>query len=1124
MSDTIWNDQVDLHWEKPNGRGRGRRRGHLDEEFSAAVGEFRSQLQLNRVAKQEEKKQIEAKQKETDDNLKAVLNKIVELEEMAAFCRDTASKDADKVQVDTEQADKHDTVFEYIDSRVEELGEKTQDDIAALKTQHKDLSDKCNVLEASEGDIKKDIEANKKLCNELRGRIYVFENSIPAGQVKATNSVAVATSVAGTEQAQAKTRGYDLKKLGALTTKTKAHDQQIERLEMAMSEIIPKMEKAFEWHDWAGKRFEEYDSYLSRDIPDISKEIQAAKDQQSQHFTEALTNQKELFEQQLRQQKEASDRQLSDYKESFQEGMRLHEASIRKECEERLASKDREVAERLAKIDAEHNEQKERNDNLEKTMKDMIAQFNAQTAIQQSPSPAQGQPAAQAHPLQPTPASHGNGPSWSSTPTLPGQGGQQSVSRPDVHMGVPDLDDMMMEAPPLNPQQPCLQLPPQSAQPKFGPLEDTPMENGEPMIPNNNGNVGFLPSPQPMGGTQFFSGIGPAQPPPNAPITSAAPAHGLMSPICISPIATGFGPPTPASTVSATPTDEHGARLQRSLFEYGASGRKILAGKMQLPNLTATPPRALTPQRLESNTPPPTVNKPQVTFPSSMDLDDDSSVSLTAKAKQPMTNPAAATPASKETVNTGSSTPAKPQAPAATKPPASKPKKKFNLFINRNPKATPPKAASPKATPSKSNNLTSNVQTEETEKPAELTPAEKKQQFNAGDFSECPPILPPGKNVPKKREPAPPGPRSYRLRIPSPEPRTSPLANPAAVSASIAALSTKNIFAKQVEQPSEAKVETGNAAAGVTQPAQPTDNPGDTQMSEAEEKPETATPLKYEVDVNPRKHAAAAQIVPQEEAKTVKRETQDDAKAHKGGSRGDAQVETRNSQDDAMAGNNESQDDDRMDTDRRVAKPKGKAASMTAADRQRETQKFQQEAAWDAMEKAFASSAASKEKAAAAAADDEVDYGDPNDANDEDLTTTTMAAPLPKVRPTKYSIAFYNEWRQHFMSTNSLSSKAASFECRTKEDFDAFANEVQKFDIINDLSELLERAALPLKKTQGYTRYEMEKLIFTFREWVYFEALRTLDLDEMDEDFVLTNERFRGEIVSWFHSHSPDTV
>lgn len=79
----------------------------------------------------------------------------------------------------------------------------------------------------------------------------------------------------------------------------------------------------------------------------------------------------------------------------------------------------------------------------------------------------------------------------------------------------------------------------------------------------------------------------------------------------------------------------------------------------------------------------------------------------------------------------------------------------------------------------------------------------------------------------------------------------------------------------------EATGESGGAAAGVAEPAKPVDNADDIQMSGAETKPEDTKTHKYEAEVNPRKRAAAIQIVPQHDAKAHKRETQDDAKARK---------------------------------------------------------------------------------------------------------------------------------------------------------------------------------------------------------------------------------------------------
>ncbi|KAK7697194.1 hypothetical protein SLS64_013799 [Diaporthe eres] len=1125
--------------------------------------------------KEEKKRLVEAAKRQVE-NHKAVLQRIAEVEqEVKQRAEDNHKAVLARIaEVDQQVAKKADT--EKVDQQGRDLAslrpviDKSMEDGLSLQTQFKGLSEKVDSVESSQGAMKTAIDANTKADLEIRGRVHVLENPPHVRQVDATNLRAVATAIAADEQRQSNTPGCDPKEVSALTAKTDGHDQRIERLETAMSEVVPKMEKASPWFDSVRGELDTTAQYISehRDIPDKVKEIEAAHQRHGQLMDEALAKQKESFEEKLRQQKEASDKEKQDLKEAMQEQMRLSEASIRKECDERLASKDKAFAEHVAKTEAAKKEQNARQDQLEKRMNDMFAMMQGQNAAQQSPAPApvqgQQQPS-QALPPQPTPAPHGNGP-WVATPTPPNQG-PQPVPRPDVNMGeTPDLDDEMKDAPSEPSQQPqFFQPPPQPSQPNFATPDHTPMTSGDPMIPNNRGSLGFGRRSQPMRSNQPLPGAGSSQ---------------------------------PASSAG-----------QRPLFGSSSGAPKVPSGQQGLPNPMATPAKAPAPSKFGFSAPPPAVNKPQINWsasagslnfdPPDMDIDDDDVKPSQPKPRQPLVNAPPATPwagkpaannapsgntggsdtvmtnGSSSTAGGPPSTPAKPQAPAHTKPKVPKPAKK---------KADPMVQRKPGATPSKPAQTTNKAQTTQT---TAASWAQKKQAAFAANYGSTPapkvivdekttlPSVEPSEKQPpvfhipgltgavntspfalKPKAPAPvpkpaptpgwtpvtagagtpsptyaPGPSVPRPVQPgssttspiysnpsptysptspavntapsAPRTHTSPLANPAATSDTIESATTTNVFSKEVEKPMEAK---------------PAANADDIQMSGAE----ATKPLKYETEVNRRKHAADVQIVPNDDAKIHRRESQDDTKSNK--PEDGAEAPKGDTQGDSIDDKQESQGDHPMQTDRPkrpMVMPKGKASKLTAAEIQRQKDDFMEQSAWDAMEKAAAAKAAQAAKAALEAADDVVDYADPNDINDEDVHITTMVPPTPSLRPMRYTIDFFRTWRQHMLSEKSLEIEAAMYNCMSKEDVAFFIDKMRKEDNGTSLDFLVHKAEIALGKP-AYDKSEMVRLFGAWRDQVFIQALFHMDLDDYDYGFNQTRGRFMIYFAHWFRDHKPD--
>lgn len=1251
MSDEQWNARIDNNFKMSQPRSFARLRTRLDtmpKIVSQGDGGTTTLMgpklgtpqpvaeHTDRQRwKEEEQKLLEQAEKKRDaTKYQAVLDKIAELEKQPAEDNHEAceakiagvnqqvAKKADKAQVDEQRR-----AFASFGSRIS----KVEDDNARLEQQYNDLSEKLALIEWSQNAMKTANDANTQTVKELRGRIHVLENPLPVRQVSITNLGAVATAIASTEQPEANTAGCDPKDVSALTTKTEGHDQRLDCLETAIGDFDQDMmHKASEWFEWAGDKFKAHDEYFKK-----VGEIVGSQEQQVLVLNEALAKADESFKEKLRQQKEDSDKELSDCKESMEEQMRLQEASIRKEYEERLATKDKEFAEHVARTDAEQKQQNQRHDDLKKTVDEILARLNAPNAALQSPSPGQGPQPPESHPLQPAPAPapQGNGP-WSSAPTPPAQG--QPPSSPEVHMGdaqdrdgVIDLDSEMEDAPTQPPQ------PPQQHRPQPS-HADTPMAFGDPMTPNNNGNVGVVPKPQPRRGVQPFvmagpaqppvqapvppaaptqghqnpvssnrggirpfvmtgpaqppsqapvpnnngnmgavpkpqpmAGIrpfvitGPAQPPVQAPVPPAAPAQGHFRPVSGNPITTGTGPSNSAPFPRSTPTERRGEQVHRSLFGSVAGGPKMPVGQMQLPDPMATPAKAPAPSNFDFNTPAPAVNKPQINWsasmeklnfepPADMDIDEDVKPSM-LMARQPLANAAPPAPlAGQPAVNnapsgnfsgpapvmnngtsstTGgpSSTPARPQTPAPTTPAASQPaapkhaKKKADPFVRRKPNATP----------SKPMETTSKAQATQT-KAASF--AEKRQAAFAAEFGSAP-----ERKATLETTPGPskdssafhiPGltgavntsPYALKKEAPAPAsmPVASPLANHAATSDTIEAPTTTNVFMQEVEYASE-----GNGTSAPEE-AKPAENVDDIQMSGEESKPEAPKAHKHESDVNPRKHTAEVQIVPQDVGKVHRGESQKDAKAHKPEAQDDAKPFKEESPDDATANQQNSRGDDLMETDHRpMAKAKGKASKLTEAQIQSTKARFTEEQAWASVEQAFVweqfAAQAKAAEAAAASAGDKLDYGDPNDMNDEDVHNTTMVPPTPKVRHTKYSIDLFQNWKQCLLSRDNLEDIAERFDFKGRIQLRYFIDDMVEADNNYTMHDLLREAKIPVTK-EAFSKYEMDQLITFYREEVFLEAIREMELgDDYEPQFDVTRAGIVFDTTRWFESHHPDT-
>lgn len=844
-----------------------------------------------------------------------------------------------------------------------------------------------------------------------------------------------------------------------------------------------------------------------------------------------------------------------------------------------LASKDQKLAEYILKNDADQKVQNERHNELQNTVNSILAQLKAlAVTTQQPPVPVQAQPQPEAKPSQLFPSSLGNGP-WGSAP-VPPNNGQQPVPSPDVEMGgLPEPDHEMMDAPPQPPQQqlPPFQPRPQPPKPSFAAQDDTPMAFDDPVTSGNNGNAGGFSlnpqqKPKPAGVNLPFPGTAPAHSPLQSPIPSAAPSQGSHG----TPTRTraerskrnlfGSSARFPRTPAQQKPLADPAASSTQTPTPFNFA-TPLSTGKTPLPDANAP--------NMDSSAP---ASKLNFAAPPSLD-DDDGIMARQPKAKVPPVNAApSASPAGQPAANNpprgnvgdrdtpmtngSSSTPvAPPSAPAKASTP--KPaKKKADPFIKRKPGTTPSQqkevTSKAQSTQTKASSLAQRRQaifaagfTSELDPnytvPPSSAPASPKQPLPT--IQDPPEVAGAGNSSPFASKPKDPAPKSgsraftpssrpvvplgpayrpssvtYKPATPSTKPpRSSPLANHAVISDTIESPTAANIFAKEPEKPAEQPSETTGSPA----PEEAMGDAGDDTAAAADDihmsgdkgKPEDEKPLEYEADLNPRKHAAAVQIVPNDDAKTVKRETDDDARANKNDAqaapqapKNDAQAAAEAPKDNAMADSEGHQPVDAMETDhRRIAKPMRNSKKLTAAQIKSATDDFYKDTAWDDMIRAAELDRKQKVKAEAAAADDEVDYADPNDMNDEDTHVTTMAPAKPQVRNTKYSLTYFRNWQKHFLSTVYLDEQADKLEADRE-----YLYKMVHMRANCELRPLLDEAGI-LLNVPSIGRHETETLMKAWREEAFFKAIRAMNLDDSSITFSLDID-----MIHWFKAHKPD--
>jgi hypothetical protein len=383
------------------------------------------------------------------------------------------------------------------------------------------------------------------------------------------------------------------------------------------------------------------------------------------------------------------------------------------------------------------------------------------------------------------------------------------------------------------------------------------------------------------------------------------------------------------------------------------------------------------------------------------------------------------------------------------------------------------KQGKPMLTPNKFPSVTSKAQTAQT--PAARLAAEKQAAFAAQFSSASPPAA---SADPMMSDEDYDG--DWEDVIPGfmNKPNPSPFATQPKTPASMPKAPTSNLYGSPYlkKSPTHDTVEANTpmnvfAKAAVEVP----EVNADAQMSDPETKPESS-PSKHvhEPERNPRKHINPedAPVVPQQE--------------------------------------------DTMDTDRKVVKPKGRGQKMTTEQIKAHKDRFNEEESWAAFDRAQNQP---KPKDPGASEEDELDYADPNDMNDEDLHTTVAGPPKRSIKPTKYSFGYYITWKAHFLGHDVL--QLIDFD--SGEEMKEFYEALDEFDKEIPLDKLLAEAALPT--LNGYNKYQMETLMNTYRENVFFDAVRAIsEVPPTEDDIDELRRNLDKARDSWFQGHHADVV
>lgn len=211
---------------------------------------------------------------------------------------------------------------------------------------------------------------------------------------------------------------------------------------------------------------------------------------------------------------------------------------------------------------------------------------------------------------------------------------------------------------------------------------------------------------------------------------------------------------------------------------------------------------------------------------------------------------------------------------------------------------------------------------------------------------------------------------------------------------------------------------------------------------------------------------------------------------------------------------------------RPIAKAKGRIDEMPASELAEHKKKTPEEAAWDQAE--VEGWPSRKPADDSSEAEDEVDYGDPDDANDEDNHITVMGPPQPAQKPTRYSIGYLKKWRDSIFEPFHI-KRIAKYEFglegqKDAEKIEEMAELLRKYDDWKSDATLLEDTGLPATQ-RVFTKQEIGKCFTMYCEHVLFGGLRAYLGDKSDEknwDDSRTN--YSAEIVGYFLYHPADAI
>ncbi|KAJ0115753.1 hypothetical protein J7T55_010576 [Diaporthe amygdali] len=922
------------------------------------------------------------------------------------------------------------------------------------------------------------------------------------------------------------------------------------------------------------KEFNEMKVANQSDLKAHKDSVDEAMRKQQEAADQALRQQKDAADKELSDYKESVEEEMRLYKASVQKEFESHKASVDKEFADYRAK-----AEAETKVQDERYNGLE---SQVAALRDLMNNMNTGRQVPPSPPEPQPPTPPRAGGFQgvtPSPTSKGSSVQEDDTPMECDS--DDDCEMEDVPL--PSIQPKIPQPPQKPSQQPSQQAPQHPSREPVAQTTTVPKDtemspSAGPIKSQQVQTSGPEHKPQVTGGGKPCLSNGSAKPPGAAP-TVSAPRQGHQNSVGTPPVA-GSGPSQPSTSGPATPSREP-TLFQKSIFSGGAHSYTIPPGQPSAPIPTASPIKAPAAPKFDFKGPISPVKKPQgqpsvktpganpTKAPSALKFDfnaplppikkplvdcdekPSSSKANLSPAKPAPAIPAAGEAAAKEStssntgpasvagssdltngnaasnnrntasgntksaegrpdasaasknegpVHTGASSTSDPtssaanttgsssatgnvsSAPATPKKgpaPKSGKKKPVNIFNQRKPPVTPSKSP---ATQTKASSIAKQQQADfaakfSTPQPANATPTGAsqnpsstggKQRFHIPGLAGAPDTSP------------------YRaLATPhASKPLEGSLANHAATSGVIESGSRVNIFEQPSDQSSERSSDAANDALDVAEASvvesQKFMNNSDIQMSENDMTTEIAEPGK------PLNHSANQ--MPVAAPGTTPMDTQPD-----------------------RAGPELFLKPPKNIADRRIATVRSRTKNLTE-----EVKKLRLK---DNVEQAFDQLSKLKASQDADSSEDEVDYGDPNDVNDQDNRTTVMGPSKASPKHTKYTINFLKGWRAHVVSIPFVTEFAAKMDIRNPEDIKVILEIIMKWDRSMSTQEILKGAGIAIN-TQKLTIFELEECMALYREEIFVGAIQHQSLGS--EDWNEFHELFTKYYQQWLLDHSPD--